>query len=290
MTIGSGVKEIGEYAFIGVYQSAEIYSLPIIPPTCLSSWVFSNDIYKTAVVYVPNEGNADVRYKTEDVWKNFHNIQAKNLSYLDADYFNVTLSPAGYATFYDSGHAYTLPEGLSAQVVSDYVNYKLVYTTIANGNADEAIPKGTAVMLVGDSKEAGTYTLSPAEKSESYTGKNLLHGSDNSTTTTASGANYFYKLTYGKDNQSDVFGWYWGATDGAAFQIEGHKAWLALLKSIVTRGGFALDNDVTGIEDIEISGEPTDDAVMYDLRGRRVNAPKSPGIYIVNGKKVLIQI
>ena len=43
----------------------------------------------------------------------------------------------------------------------------------------------------------------------------------------------------------------------------------------------------TGIDDIEGEDESAE-TVIYDLRGRRVDNP-TKGMYIVNGKKVLIK-
>lgn len=287
LTIGSGVREIKDDAFAGAGNILEIYSLPVIPPTCSSENVFDQYVYKAAVVYVPQERNAEARYKAEEVWNKFFDIYAKDLAYLSADNYDVTLSPAGYATFYSSECAYALPEGLSAQVVDYFNDNKLSYSTIADGSLSGIIPKGTAVMLVGDVKCEGTFTLTPAESTEDYIGDNYLHGSDKATITTASGANYFYKLTYGEGEQSNAFGWYWGAKDGAAFRAEAHEAWLALPKSSVTCSVFILDGGDTGIEDI--TNKTSNEGAYYDLQGRRTGTPKTSGIYIVNGKKMLIK-
>lgn len=258
----------------------------MIPPTCSSANVFDQYVYKAADVYVPQERNAEARYKADDVWNKFFEIYSKDLAYLSADDIDVTLSPAGYATFFSSECAYVLPEGLFAQVVDDCNDNKLSYTTIADGSVSGIIPKGTAVMLVGDVKGEGTFTLTPAESPEDYLGTNYLHGSDKATITTASGTNYFYKLTYGEGEKSNAFGWYWGAKDGVAFRIDAHEAWLALPKSAVTCSAFILDGGETGIE--EITNIPND-GVYYDLQGRRIGTPKISGIYINNGKKILMK-
>lgn len=197
----------------------------------------------------------------------------------------VKLSSNGYATFYDSANAYTLPTELSAQVVSRASDNKLTYTNIADGATSGVIPKGTAVMLQNKAKSTGEYFLLPTESPTTYSGANLLQGSDDSTMT--SGDGYHYKLSYGEPgtNLNNVFGWYWGAQNGGAFQIEGHKAWLVIPKSLATRS-YALDEGVTNI------GSLTSDegqAEIYDLQGRRVSTPSKKGMYIRNGKKVVIK-
>ena len=77
--------------------------------------------------------------------------------------------------------------------------------------------------------------------------------------------------------------------DGTAFLNNGHKAYLP--KRYVPAAaqlsvGFEFRfSATTAIEELEsISTE-----VIYDLQGRRVNEIILPGIYIVNGKKKIIQ-
>ena len=199
---------------------------------------------------------------------------------------NITISNSGYASFYDSQSAYTLPNGLSAQVVTNAANSKLAYKTIADGSVSGVIPKGTAVMLASDNKQAGTYTLTATENTVSYSGTNLLRGSDEAQMTTGDG--YHYKLSYGQTGTawSDVFGWYWGADNGGSFMTEGHKAWLVVPKSAATTRGFTVDGETTGISTLEVSEE---EAVYYDLQGRRVMNPTVKGVYIKNGKKVMVK-
>ncbi len=142
-------------------------------------------------------------------------------------------------------------------------------------------------MLINSSRRAGTYTLTASDSQGTYNGTNLLHGSDAATTTTGDG--YHYKLSYGQSdsNLSNVFGWYWGAQNGAPFQIEGHKAWLVVPKSATSTRGFAIGGEATGIE--MVSGDDEADAVYYDLQGRRVTKPTVKGVYIKNGKKVMVK-
>lgn len=191
-----------------------------------------------------------------------------------------------YATFYSSRSAYTLPNGLSAQVVTGENNNKLTYKTIADGSVSGIVPKGTAVMLVNDTKQAGTFSLTPTESNTSYSGINLLHGSDEPTTTTGDG--YHYKLSYGPSGSqwSEVLGWYWGAQEGAPFQIDGRKAWLVVPKSYGARPlGFTIDGDAADVEINDSLQQIVDK--FYDLQGRRINTPVKKGLYIWNGKKVV---
>ena len=73
--------------------------------------------------------------------------------------------------------------------------------------------------------------------------------------------------------------------------IPGNKAFLVLTNAEAQAKGFVLefeDGGTTGIETIENSKHSAEDGVYYDLQGRRVENP-TRGVYIVNGKKVVIK-
>lgn len=73
--------------------------------------------------------------------------------------------------------------------------------------------------------------------------------------------------------------------------IPGNKAFLVLTSAEAQAKSFVLefeDGSTTGIESIESSKNSTEDGVYYDLQGRRVENP-TRGVYIVNGKKVVIK-
>ena len=73
--------------------------------------------------------------------------------------------------------------------------------------------------------------------------------------------------------------------------IPGNKAFLVLTNAEAQAKGFVLefeDGGTTGIETIENSKHSTEDGFYYDLQGRRVENP-TRGVYIVNGKKVVIK-
>ena len=196
----------------------------------------------------------------------------------------IELSPAGYATFFDSQSAFSLPSGLTAQVVSGVGNGKITYQNLTGS----VVPKNVPVMLKSNTQQAGTYTLTASESNATYSGTNLLHGSDEATTTTGNGSHY--KLSYGQSGTAwdGVFGWYWGAQNGAAFPIDGHKAWLVVPNSGSTRAaGFTIDGDAT--EMISIEENDATHNIYYDMQGRRINAPTKSGLYIKNGKKVVIK-
>ena len=213
---------------------------------------------------------------------------------------SITFAPEGYATYYDSGYDVVLPAGMKARIVTDKGEGEgqLTYETIADGDTDnKVVPAATGVMLqVAESTEPQTRSIYLDSKTATaYSGTNFLHGSDTETETSGDGLHY--KLTY--SNNDDNFGWYWGATNGAAFTSPAHKAWLTL-PATAARSFFGLpdyDDELTGIKDIEdsaIEGLRFDGAV-YTLDGRKVvnsnssNSKLPKGLYIVNGKKVVVK-
>ena len=200
----------------------------------------------------------------------------------------VTLSKKGYATFYDSKRSYALPEGVKAYIVTAATQDALTYEEL-NG----AINAGTAVMLESQDKKGGDIMLTSVNMpSAYYIPVNLLKGSDEATTTTADEDSWFYKLSFGPSNTelSNTFGWFWGAADGAAFQIEAHRAWLAVPKVGQSAPAFSyiLSGEATGIDASLVNSEQRTVNSVYDLQGRKVANP-TKGLYIHNNKKVIIK-
>ena len=199
--------------------------------------------------------------------------------------YNLTVAEAGYATFFDSQNSYVMPAGLKASTVSGINGGRLSYSTLTGG----IIPKGTAVLIEASEKKAATYTLTSTNNAAAYSEENLLHGSDVATTTAAEGQNLFYKLAYGPSGTSltQSFGWFWGAQQGAAFPIDGHRAWLAIPQGAATRA-FLIDGEATdAIEYITMPSQHTEQVV--DLQGRPIDKPTQPGIYFQNGRKIVIR-
>ena len=200
----------------------------------------------------------------------------------------VTLAKTGYATFYDSKHNYVLPKGIKAYIVTAGTQDALTYQEL-NG----VITNGVPVLLESVNKEGGDITLQSTNMLTAiYIPVNLLKGSDEPTMTTANESSWFYKLSYSKNNKK--FGWFWGAAEGAAFQIEGHRAWLAIPKlgQSAPSLGYVIGGEATGIADIETMRNGENEAV-YDLQGRQmvngtsVNGTLQKGLYIQNGKKII---
>ena len=197
------------------------------------------------------------------------------------------------ATFFHSTKSFRLPEGVTASVVTGVTEdgklicEKIVDETLRNS----VLPANTAAILTReDSSLPSTVSLTEVAEGEEYAGDNLLHGSDEDCMTDIYGADYlFYKLALGHSGTSkaDVYSWYWGAENGAAFAIEGHKAWLSLpLSNAPSRLGM-VDGEQYSTAIREIVNGKTGTG-YYDLKGHRVLNPKK-GIYVHNGKLIVIR-
>ncbi len=230
-------------------------------------------------------------YDGGDDW-HYNCIYAADVTPIDyGETVEVTLAPTGYGTYYNSEKMVTLPTGVVAYAVSDVTGDQPTYVEIADGDSEtnNTVPASTAMLLYCDATQNITLTLT--EPQDSYSGTNLLHGSDVQTTTTGGGDGAkYYKLTYGSvSGHESIFGWYWGADNGGVFTSPAHKAWLVLPASNNARAFFNLPgDDATGIATIENKQQNADN-VWYDLNGCRINAPKTKGIYVKDGRKLVIK-
>ena len=94
----------------------------------------------------------------------------------------------------------------------------------------------------------------------------------------------FYRLTM---HNSTQIGFWWGADGGQSFDIAANKAYLAVPASVAgARNGFAFGDDATGISNVNVNENVN--GSVFDLQGRKVSTP-GKGLYIVNGKKVVIK-
>ena len=146
-------------------------------------------------------------------------------------------------------------------------------------------------MLESNPHKADTYKLTSTESATAYNGTNLLRGSDVPTMATPDSGEQIYKLAYGPSGTkwSKVFGWYWGAENGGAFQIEGHKAWLAVPVTSGSRmTGYFVDGDALDVEAVMQNQNGHTD--IYDLQGRKIENRQLPkGVYIWNRQKVIVK-
>lgn len=189
-----------------------------------------------------------------------------------------------YGTFF-TNQAYTMPEGLTGSVVS-LNNGKIVLTEAYR--AGTVVPKETALLISTTANFTGTrdYTINYTTGGEAPTATNLLKGTMTANGMTV-GKNYkFYRLTMHNGSQ---LGFWWGAENGGAFKPGANKAYLAISQQTTgtqTQNFIGINpGEENGIETVSTTAS---DQNVYDLQGRRVAQPQK-GLYIVNGKKVVVK-
>ena len=95
----------------------------------------------------------------------------------------------------------------------------------------------------------------------------------------------YYKLAYNDYSAQTGLGFYWGADEGGAFSVKAGTAYLEVPAGKTTAKGFAFNGESTGIEGVNANVENA--KAIYNLNGQRVASMAKPGLYIVNGKKVV---
>jgi len=180
---------------------------------------------------------------------------------------SVTIGTTGYATF---GYPFAvdlsgLSEGQDAYTVT--VSGTTATLTSVKGLK---IPANTGIILKGTNGDAISLHLTTATTDEIGTN---LHVSDG--TVTGSSGN-IYVLA-----KKDVVGFY---KLSSSKTVPAGKAYLQI--SNAARQFIGFGDNATGIDNIEHSTPHIEQ--YYDLQGRRVAQP-TKGLYIVNGKKVIIK-
>ena len=194
----------------------------------------------------------------------------------------VTIGETEYATLYYGNWSLIVPEGVTA---SAYSVSGSTLNVVQTYNTGDVIPAATGVVLNG---AQGEYTFNITEENGTAAEGNMLKGSDTDAETTG-GAKY-YMLSLNADNEAGSVGFYYGAEGGAAFTNKAHKAYLAVPEGTEAKAtGYAF-NETTGINSIDNAEQAIANDAWYTIDGKRLNSvPTVKGIYVVNGKKVVIK-
>ena len=150
------------------------------------------------------------------------------------------------------------------------------------------IPANTGVLL--NSQRGGEVTYYTVKNKEvaAYDAilNNMLMPSVAGGVFTAELGKVYYKLAYNDYAAKTDLGFYWGADNGGAFSVKAGTAYLAVPEANTAGAkGFTLNGETTGIEGVNANVENA--KAIYNLNGQRVASMAKPGLYIVNGKKVV---
>lgn len=192
------------------------------------------------------------------------------------------ITDAKYATYYQD-FGYIMPAEVKGGIVTgangDALNIDYQYV------AGSVVPAKSALLLNG---AENSYEVALKLEGTSENTENLLKGTSEDASTTSDDAEAkFYKLA--NDPQHGV-GFYWADDNGGAFTNKAHCAYLALAGESAAAKAFILDNGTTGIHGV--AQDEVSQNKIYNLQGMKVNASLetlSKGLYVVNGKKVIIK-
>lgn len=235
----------------------------------------------TCAITIP-QGTKGLNLKIENKIKS--NIRVDDLS-LFAKIGSFTITPAQYGTYYTED-AFIMPEGVTGYTITEKAGESLTLNPAYPAN--EVVPAKTALLLKADEKPAASkeFTYTIVNSDEVAPEGNLLHGSVEATETHVEGATTYYKLAKGEEG----IGFYWANANGTAFTNGANKAYLAVKGKLSQMRGFSFESMTTGINNVVANTNNSKNAVIYDLNGRRVNTLNAAkGVYIVNGKKVIVK-
>lgn len=193
-----------------------------------------------------------------------------------------------YRTF-SSTKAFKVPADLSVSEIAVF-DGQLLVDDYKDG---DVVAANTGVMLWSLEQKEFTVELSTEAGTVVLGEENMLRPSGDAGITAddmkAKDANcIYYRLTTNKDN---VLCYAWGAADGAAFALDANKAYLAV-PTETAQGIKAYSfggNGTTAIDKITDAISAKAERKVYNLQGQRVSGTPAPGLYIVNGKKVVIK-
>ena len=290
--IPSNVTTIGEYAFADCEELLDVYCFGFDVPAA-SATAFEGSNPENVYLHVNPEGVTDLRtfeewkkagmskYHTTEPWNTFGNIIPVVI------FFRIT--DAGYATLYlDYAVDILAPAEvyIAKAVEGEYLKMQLV---------DGVIPANTGVIIKGSS--GCTYQINTIDNTVPAIEDNLFTGSveDKMVKVASDEAAYVLSMVDGE------VGMYRAELTDGAFLNNANKAYLLLGgnrlgiydKEFDTSTGGQLSNgyrfDFSGITGIsEVKGQSGEVKGIYDLQGRKVENPTN-GIYIINGKKVLVK-
>lgn len=174
-----------------------------------------------------------------------------------------------YKTYYlDEEYSMKKPDGMKVYVITGVSGNSVTTSTL------DYIPSKKPVLLEKEAAATNGYY-----NAETYTGAevdlsgNLLKYTGTNTSVNTTGKEYIlYKNEFVK----------------ATGEISADKCYLDLSGVSFTRGAYGIGDGSTAIDATLFDNEETMSDNWYDLQGRRILKPTKPGLYIVNGKKVII--
>ena len=178
---------------------------------------------------------------------------------------------------------------LTKLTTGDYKTTNSTTETVTNGYY---VPANTGVLIKATKQDIKYYTAATGQEHASLPDNQLVAATTDGMFTGDSDHKY-YKLAYDDYEKKTGLGFYYGEAGGAAFVVKKGLAYLAVpVNGSKPAAGYAFGgnggDDTTGINGIE-NDNVNETQTIYNLQGQRVEKAGLRGIYIVNGKKVVLK-
>ena len=242
---------------------------------------FSNGLYTikpitfTVTDFMVNIGaRNDVNEKLWCIWDNFE-MECLGLDE-NQETVTVEIGETGYATLYYSYLNLKAPSGVQVYAAQPANDKQIALVPIDGG----VIPAGTGVILKG---KKGSYQFELVDEEEivSEPISDLL-GTDRETYIAEE--NYKYYMLSTKGGDPATIGFYYQNEDGSSINNAAHKCYLKIAAANAPMSFTFIDP--TGINEITTT---IDNNEVYSISGVRMNSTPQKGIYIINGKKVVVK-
>ncbi len=259
VTIGKSVMEMGYKVFNGCTALTEVISR-IENPFAINNNCFPSKVKQSALLTVPKGTRA--KYLSKMGWSNFYNIIEEGTEYLSLKLAD-DLQLFSYSENLDFSGCISLQVFVVCGFKPETSEVLLMRVT--------KVPAGTGVLLRG---ETVNYYPSLSDQGSSIY-SNFLVGSLTETS-----------LTDGYVLKGDCF-----ERVDVPTAIPANSAYLTLPASAQGAKRLTLKfmEESTGI-DLVKNDMPQGDSHWYSLQGTRLNGtPSTPGIYIRNGRKVMVK-
>lgn len=252
-----------------------------------------SEIRKAKIMFYKNGGNSSrLLLKTAvngTYFGCYRNTDSPTVSLYRKRTGTLSVSQYGYTTYTSQENSYSMPKGCQGFVVTKENDGIKLTEKYKSG---DAVPAKTPLLIKA---APGAYPIYQTEREvvASIEGENLLRGEFDAEGNITYGLDnkddyYYYKLT--TKNKAN-FGFYFGTADGGPFKMKStSRAYLVLprgqsssVKSLVLDDAI-LETAVS----LPTEGKPTD-GHTYDLLGRLCLGKLMPGIYIQNGRKIVVR-
>ena len=267
--VANGTLKSASEKYIGVSSYANGLSQSEDPEAYSNSFAIDED--GNAVISIEIDGKTmTLRYNKASNQNRFRYYKSgqepiqlyKYVEVAGENTFDIAVSAAGWRGLVTAVDA-TLPETLTAYTVTAYNESTATLTKV------DAVKANTPYIVKGNK---GTYTLTVAEEEVEAPENNLLQIS---TQNTGNGVYVLY-------NGASGVGFYlWSGGSLGAGRVY-------LPATTNAREFIGLDSETTGISTVNSEAKSLFNGEFFNMAGQRVAKP-AKGLYIVNGKKVVIK-